>query len=110
MSLTRLQANMHEPKRRVTESKKCEPRTGRKGNEAHFPHKYIDYDYMQATEEVGPDPVTCNGLITLIKYDPTKEFPELLPDEKPTELPPLRYSIAIIPYRIHVTLHCYLST
>ena len=43
-----------------------------------------DYDNIESTEEVGPDPVTCNALTILIMYDPTKEFPALFPEEKPT--------------------------
>ena len=61
-----------------------------------------DYDNIESTEEVGPDPVTCNALTTLTMYDPTKEFPKLFPDEKPTELPPLRYTMEIMQHRIDV--------
>ena len=61
-----------------------------------------DYNNIESTEEVGPDPVTCNALTTLIMYDPTEEFPELFPDEKPTELSTLRYSMEIMQHRIDV--------
>ena len=61
-----------------------------------------DYDIIESTEEVGPDPVTCNILTTLIMYDLTKEFPELFPDEKPTELPLLTYPMEIMQHRIDV--------
>ena len=30
-----------------------------------------DYDNIDSTEKVGPDPVTCNALTTLTMYDPT---------------------------------------
>ena len=35
-------------------------------------------------------------------YDPVAEFPELLPEEKPTELPPLREPLEIMQHRIDV--------
>ena len=58
--------------------------------------KSTDYDNVVSTKEVGPDPVTCNALTTLTMYDPTKEFPELFPQQKPTELPSLRYTMEIM--------------
>ena len=61
-----------------------------------------DYDNIVSTEEVGPDPVTCNALTTLTMYDPTKEFPELFADEVPTELPALRYPMEIMQHRIDI--------
>ena len=61
-----------------------------------------DYVNIESTNEVGPDPVTCNALTTLTMYDPTKEFPELFPDKKLTELPPLRYPMEIMQHRIDV--------
>ena len=51
--------------------------------------EFTDYDNMESTEEVGPDPVTCNALTTLPMCDLTTEFPELFPEEKSTELPAL---------------------
>ena len=48
------------------------------------------YSYDDAIKELG--------------YDPVKEFPEVFPSEKPTELPPLRHinhSIDIIVQEIH---------
>ena len=61
-----------------------------------------DYDNIESTDEVGPDPVTCNARTTLTMYDPTKKFPEVFPDVKPTELPPLRYPMEIMLHRIDV--------
>ena len=68
----------------------------------HWDMESTDYDNIESTDEVGPDPVTCNTLTTLTMYDPTKEFPELFPDETPTELPPLRYPMEILQHRIDV--------
>ena len=61
-----------------------------------------DYDNIESTEEVGPDPVTCNALTIHTMYDPTKEFPELFSEEKPTKLPLLRYLMENMQYRIDV--------
>ena len=61
-----------------------------------------DYAYIESTEQVAPDPVTCNALTTLTMYDPTKEFPELFSEEKPTELPSLRYTMEIMQHTIDV--------
>ena len=61
-----------------------------------------DYDHIEPSEEVGPDPIVTNALSTLIIYDPVAEFPELVPEEKPTELPPLRQPLEIKQHRIDV--------
>ena len=61
-----------------------------------------DYDNMESTEEVGPDPVTCNVLTTLTMCDPIQELPELFPEEKPTKLPTLKYCMGIMHHRIDV--------
>ena len=62
-----------------------------------------DYDEIESSEEVGTDPVTCNVLTTLTMYDTMKEFSELLPKKKLTELLPLRYPMEIMQHRIDVT-------
>ena len=61
-----------------------------------------DYDNIESTEEVGPDPVTCNALTILTMYNSTQEFPELFPEDKPTELPTVRYTMQIMRHRIEV--------
>ena len=61
-----------------------------------------DYDNIKSTEAVSSHPVTCNALSTVKMYDPTNEFPELFPDEKRTELPPLRYPMESTLHRIDV--------
>ena len=61
-----------------------------------------DYDNIESTGKVGPDLLTCNAHVTLTMYDATKEFPKLFPEEKPTELPPLRYPLGIMQNRIDV--------
>ena len=69
-----------------------------------------DYDNIESTEEVGPDPVTGNALTTLTMYDLTKDFAELFPEEKPTELPPLTYPMEIMQHIIDVILDSYWSS
>ena len=61
-----------------------------------------DYDNSESTKEVGTTPVTCNALTTRTMYDTIKQFPELFPEAKPTELPILRYSMEIMQHRIDV--------
>ena len=51
---------------------------------------------------MGPEPITCNAHTTVSMIDPIKEFPELFPVGKPTELPLLRYIMDMIQYRIDV--------
>ena len=72
--------------------------------------EFTNYNNIESTEEVGPDPVTCNALATVTIYDPTKEFSELLPEEKPTELPPHRYTIEIMQHRIEIILDSHWSS
>ena len=61
-----------------------------------------DYDNIEPSEDVEPDPIVTNALSTLSMYDPVVEFSELLPEEKPTELPPLREPLEIMQHRIDV--------
>ena len=55
-----------------------------------------DCDNIDASGEVGPDPIVTNASSTLVMYNPVAEFPELFPEEKPTELPPLREPLEIM--------------
>ena len=66
-----------------------------------------DDDNIELPEEVGSDPVTWKALTTPIMYDPTTEFPQLFPEEKPTKLHALRDPMAIIQLRIDITPHSY---
>ena len=63
----------------------------------------IDFYNIVSTEDLSPDPITWNALTTLIMYDTTKEFPELCPEEKPTQLPTLRQLMQMIEHGIGVT-------
>ena len=58
---------------------------------------------------MGTGPLTCNALPTLTRYDPAKEFPELFPAGKPTELHTLRYHMEIMQDRIDVIPDSHLS-
>ena len=58
---------------------------------------------------MGTDPVTCNALITRTIYDPTKEFADLFPVEKPTEIPIVRYTMEIMQHRIDVITNSHRS-
>ena len=49
---------------------------------------------------MGAAPVTRNALTTLTMYDTTREFPELFPEVKPSELPTLRHIMEIMQHRI----------
>ena len=61
-----------------------------------------DYNYIEPSSEVGPDPIVTNALSTLVMYDPVAEFPELFPEEKPTELSSIREPLEIMQHRIDV--------
>ena len=58
-----------------------------------------DYNNIEPSREVEPDPIVTNALSTLGMYNPVAEFPELFSGEKPTELPPLREHLEIIQHR-----------
>ena len=62
-----------------------------------------DYDNIEPCSEVGPDQIVTNALSTLVIYDPVAEFPEVFPEEKPTELQTRREPLEIIQHRIDVT-------
>ena len=64
--------------------------------------KDSDYDNIEPSREVGPDPIVTNASSILVRYDPVAEFPELFLAEKPTELPPLRGPLEIMLHRIDV--------
>ena len=55
-----------------------------------------DYDNIEPSSEIVPDRIITNALSTLIIHDPVAEFPKLLPEEKPTELPLLRKPLEIM--------------
>ena len=61
-----------------------------------------DNNNIDSCTEVGPDPIVTNALSTLVMYDPVVAFPELFPQEKLTELPPLREPLDIMQHRIDV--------
>lgn len=64
--------------------------------------EYTNYNNIESTNEVGPDPVTCNALATVTMNHAREEFPELLTEENPTELAPLWYTTGIMQYGIDV--------
>lgn len=64
--------------------------------------KFTDNDNSELTEDVGPHPFTCNTLTTLTMNNSTKEFRELFPDKKPTELLLLGHHMQILLYRIDI--------
>ena len=61
-----------------------------------------DYDNIEPSEEVGPDTIVTDTLSTLVMYDLVAEFPELFPEEKPTEFSQLREPLEITQHRIDV--------
>ena len=61
-----------------------------------------DYDNIEPSGKVGPDTIVTNALSTLIMYDSVAEFPELFPEEKPTELPALREPLGIMQHGIDI--------
>ena len=76
----------------------------------HWEMECTHYQNIESTHEVGPDPVTCNELATLTMCAPTKEFPELFSEEKPTELLACRYAMEIIQDTIDVLPDSHWST
>ena len=54
-------------------------------DEAEIEENNSDYNNIEPSSEVGPDPIDTNALSTLVMYVPVAEFPELFPEEKPTE-------------------------
>ena len=71
-------------------------------DESEIEENDSDYDNIETSSEVGPDSIVTNALSTLLMYDPVAEFPELFPEDKLTELPPLREPLEIMQYRIDV--------
>ena len=61
-----------------------------------------DYDNLEPSREVGPDPIVTNAQSTLVLHDPVAKFPELYPEEKLTELTALRQLLEIMQHRIDV--------
>ena len=71
-------------------------------DESEIEENDSDYNNIVPSIDVGPDPIVTNALSTLVMYDPVPEFPELFPEEKPTELPTLRETSEIMLHRIDV--------
>ena len=71
-------------------------------DESEIEENDSDYNNIEPSSEVGPDPIVTNALSTLVMYYPVGEFPELFLEEKPTELPPLRELLEIMQHRIDV--------
>ena len=61
-----------------------------------------DYDIIEPSEDVEPDPIVTNALSTLVMYDPVSELHELCTEEKATVLPPHREPLEIMQHRIDV--------
>ena len=71
-------------------------------DESEIEENDTDYDIIEPSSEVGPHPIVTNTSSTLVIYNPVAEFPELFPEEKPTELPTLREPLEIMQHRIDV--------
>ena len=65
-------------------------------DESEIEENDSDYNNIEPSSEIGPDPIVTNPLSTLVMYDAVGEFPELFPEEKPTELPRLREPLEIM--------------
>ena len=62
----------------------------KENNASAEPH-YIMSDDDPADQPTSTKPYSYEQGITKLGYDPIKEFPDVFPDTKPTELPPLRH-------------------
>ena len=60
------------------------------------------YDNIEPVRAVGTDPNVTNALSTLLMYDTGTELPELVQQEKPTELHALRELLEIMQHRIDI--------
>ena len=60
-----------------------------KGNDASAEAHYIMSDDDPADQPTSTKPYCYEQGTTKLGYDPIKEFPDVFPDTKPTELPPL---------------------
>ena len=71
-------------------------------DESEIEENDLDYNNMEPSREVGPDPIVTNALSILVRYDPAAEFAELFSKEKPTGLRLLREPREIMQHRIDV--------
>ena len=61
-----------------------------------------DYDKIEPSDKVVPDPIVTNALSTLLMYDLVAELSELFPDERLTKLCKHREPLEIMQHRIDV--------